>query len=222
MEQPDTITIEVADIDELFADQVDLFVAIEGKSLFTGIEAFKKAQEVRELAEGLIKLGIPEADILLESVQADVSAGLIGKHSSAIYKLRISCRKLEDLADILGVITSQKNTDLSRMVWRYSGIEEFRTRFLEKCLLKSKQKAEKVASFLGVRLLGVRDFNEQLLDPETDIQPFRGLSGPERMTLRAKAVSKEELGLSVSHSKRITLKLTVKYRVSPLEREAQK
>jgi hypothetical protein len=218
MEQPDTITIEVADIDELFADQVDLFVAIEGKSLFTGKEAFKKAQEVRELAEGLIKFGIPEADILLESVQADVSAGLIGKHSSAIYKLRIRCRKLEDLADILGVITSQKNTDLSRMVWRYSGIEEFRNQLLEKCLLKSKQKAEKVASFLGLRLLGVRDFNEQLLDPETDIQPLRGISGPERMTLRAKAVSKEELGLSVSHSKRITLKLTIKYRVSPFEK----
>ena len=158
-EQTDTITIEISDADELFADSVDLFVTIKGKSLFTGQEAFKKAREVRELAEGLTNFGLTETDILLQGVKTDVSKGIIGKHSSATYRLRIKCRKLDELADILGIITTQKNSDLAQMVWRYNDAEDFQAKLLEKCLSKSKHKAERVASSLGVELLGVHEFD---------------------------------------------------------------
>ena len=213
-EQPDTITIEISDADELFADSVDLFVTIKGKSLFTGQEAFKKAREVRELAEGLTNFGLTETDILLQGVKTDVSKGIIGKHSSATYRLRIKCRKLDELADILGIITNQQNTDLAHMVWRYDA-EDFQANLLEKCLSKSKHKAERVASSLGVELLGVHEFYEQVNDTEiSDLrQPVAASRGA---GFAAKAVTKEELGLSVSHSKRVTLKLTIKYRVSSL------
>ena len=64
-QQPDTITIEIIEEDEIFADRADLFVTIKGKSLFTGEEAFKKAIEVRALVESLTAFGITEEDILL-------------------------------------------------------------------------------------------------------------------------------------------------------------
>ena len=213
--QPDTITIEIDDSDEIFADSVDLFVTIKGKSLFTGQEAFKKAREVRELVEGLTNFGSPEEDILLQSVQADVSRGIIGKHSSATYRLRIKCRKLDELADILGIITTQKNSDLAHMVWRYNDAEDFQAKLLEKCLSKSKHKAERVASSLGVELLGVHEFDEQVIDQEISVlsQPVAASGGG---GFTARAVTKEDLGLSVSHSKRVTLKLMIKYRVSSL------
>jgi uncharacterized protein YggE len=216
MEQPDTITIEVIESNELLADSVDLFMTIKGKSFFTGEEAFKKAREVHELVNGLKDYGITEEDILLQNVRADISSGIIGKQSSATYRLRIRCRKVDQLADVLGIITSQQNTSLAHMAWRYSDAEEMRAKLLEKCLSKSKEKAEKVAASLSVELLGVHTFDEQVADSELSVihQPVAANS---RGVFKARPMMKEELGLSVSHAKRITLNLTIKYRVSALK-----
>jgi uncharacterized protein YggE len=218
IEQPDTITIETDEFEEIFADSVDLFVTIKGKSLFTGEEAFKKAREVRELVESLTSYGIPEADILLQSVRANVSTGITGKQSSATYRLRIKCSKLDTLADLLGIITTQQNSELAQMIWRYSHIEDVRAKLLEKCLSKSKQKAERVASSLGIELLGVHELDEQVSDTEiTSALPPPVAAASPRAAFRGRSVTKEELGLSVSHSKRVYLRLMVRYRVGSFE-----
>ena len=216
IDQPDTITIETVDDVEIFANRVDIFVTIKGKSLFTGQEAFKKAKEVRELTEGLTSYGLLDEDIFLQSVRAEVSTGVIGKQSSAAYRLRINCRKLDDLADILGIITTQQNTSLEQMVWRYDDVEDHQAKLLESCILKSKHKAENVAGSLGIKLMGVYEFNEQVGDTEMSVlhQPVAARSGA---AFKSRPVSKEVLGLSVSHSKRINMRLTIKYRVSPFE-----
>jgi hypothetical protein len=216
MEQPDTITIEVVEADEINADNADLFVTIKGKSLFTGQEALKKAGEVRELVEGLTAFGLGEDEILIQSVQADVSTGVIGKQSSATYRLRIKCSKLDELADILGIITSQKNTSLGQIVWRYREYEEFKAKLLEQCLLRSRQKAENVGASLGVDLLGVHEFHEEVYDSEAGFIPQAVAASP-MAGVRARSNIKEELGLSVSHAKRVTLKVRTRYRVSPFK-----
>jgi uncharacterized protein YggE len=219
MKQPDTITIEVDEADEVFADSADLFVTIKGKSLVTGREAFKKAGEVRELVEGLTAYGVAEADILLQSVQADVSSGIIGKQSSATYRLRIKCRQLDQLADILGIITKQQNTDLNRIYWRYEEIEAVRAELLEKCLSRAKLKAEKVAASLKVELLGVHSFEEYISDVELEAAhapPTPVAAAARKGAFGPPTVTKEQLGLSVSHSKRAIVQVTVKYRVSKL------
>jgi len=216
LEQPDTITIEIDDVVEIYANRVDIFVTIKGKSLFTGQEAFKKAKEVSEFVESLTNYGLQEEDIQLQSVRAEVSTGVIGKQSSAEYSLRIKCRKLDELADILGIITTQQNTKLGQLVWRYDDAEDYQVELLERCISKSKKKAEKVAFSLGVELLGVHEFNEQIGDTEMSVlhQPVAAKGGG---AFASRAVTKEELGLSVSHSKRVNLRLTIKYRVSPFE-----
>lgn len=215
-EQPDTITIETDDVVEIYANRVDIYVTIKGKSLFTGQEAFNKAKEVREFVENLKNYGLQEEDILIQSVRAEVSTGVIGKQSSAEYSLRIKCRKLDELADILGIITTQQNTNLGQLIWRYDDAEDQRSKLLEMCIAKSKIKAEKVATSLGVELLGVHEFYEQTGDNEARAlhQPVAASGGA---AIRSRAVTKEVLGLSVSHSKRVSLKLTIKYRVGPFE-----
>jgi uncharacterized protein YggE len=220
MKQPDTITIQVAEESELNADRADLFVTIKGRSLFTGQEALKKAGEVRELVEGLTDFGLQEEDILIQSIQADVSTGVIGKQSSATYRLRVRCRKLDDLADILGIITSQKNTTLDKIVWRYSEYEEFKATLLEQCLSKSMQKAARVAAALEVDLLGVYEFYEEVHDPESGRYP-QSLAASPRAASEARSKLKDELGLSVSHAKRVTLKTTTKYRASRFKTVAE-
>jgi len=216
-EQPDTITIETDDVVEILASRVDIYVTIKGKSLFTGQEAFKKAREVSAFIENLKNYGLQEEDILLQSVRAEVSTGVIGKQSSAEYSLRIKCRNLDELADILGIITTQQNTNLGQLIWRYDDAEDHQSNLLEKCISKSKKKAEKVASSLGVELLGVHEFYEQTGDTEIDLlrQPVAASGAT---ALKSRAITKETLGLSVSHSKRVSLRLTIKYRVSPFER----
>jgi uncharacterized protein YggE len=216
MEKPDTITILVMGSDEILADSVDLFVTIKGKSFFTGEEAFEKAREVHELVDSLKDYGISEEDILLQNVRADISSGIIGKQSSATYRLRIRCRMLDDLADIIGVITSQQNTSLAHMSWRYSRAEELRANLLKKCLSKSKEKAEMIGASLGVEILGVHAFDEQIADSELSVM-HPPVAASSRGAFRARPAMKEELGLSVTHAKRITLNLTIKYRVSALK-----
>jgi uncharacterized protein YggE len=215
-EQTDTITIETDDEVEIYANRVDIYVTIKGKSLFTGQEAFKKAREVSDLVENLTNYGLQEKDILLQGIQTEVSTGVIGKQSSAEYRLRIKCRKLDELADVLGIITTQQNTKLGQLIWRYDDAEEQQSKLLEKCISRSKKKAEKVASSLGIKLLGVHEFNERTGDTELSVlsQPVAARGA---VAFSSKAVTKETLGLSVSHSKRVNLRLTIKYRVSPFE-----
>lgn len=216
LEQPDTITIEIDDMVEVYANRVDINVTIKGKSLFTGQEAIKKAREVSELVAGLKNYGLPEEDILLQSVRAEASTGVIGTQSSAEYSLRIKCRKLDGLADILGIITTQQNTKLGQLVWRYDDAEDHRSKLLEGCISKAKKKAEKVASSLGVKLLGVHEFNEQIGDTEMSVlhQPVAAQAGA---AFAPRGITKEAIGLAVSHSKMLSLKLTIKYRVSSFE-----
>jgi uncharacterized protein YggE len=219
MEQLDTIAIEASDSDELCADHADLLVTVQGSSLFTGLEALKKAREVSELVEGLTELGLSETDVLLESVYANVSSGITGRSSSANYRLRIRCQEMDALADLLGVITSQRNANLTRVVWKYSDLEDFRFRLLERCLSKLKRKAEMVASSLGVELLGVHEFQEQPFPRPASLKLGEAFDLPS--DARAKTMTREDLGLSVSHSRKFTVALSTRYRVGPLKREGE-
>jgi hypothetical protein len=217
MEQQDSITVGMTHIEEVQSDRADLFVTIKGKSLVTGQEAFKRAIEVRQLVEGLTGFGLSESDIFLEGVQAEVTTGVISKSSSATYRLRICCHNLDNLADILGIITSQKNTNLTQLLWKYSNPEQLQSRLLETGLTKLKQKAEIIATALDVDLLGIASFEEQYLDSEAS-PPVARMQLELAATERARRITKEDLGLEVSHSKQVTLKLTATYRVSPLKR----
>lgn len=215
MDQLDLLKVSVSYSEELQADQADLLVTIRGSSLIHGNAALTKAREVRQLVEVLTGLGLPERHIQLRGVYAEVASGLLLKNSSATYQLRIQCRALELLADVIGAVTSQKQASLTAIVWRYPEDAEAQDGWSERCLLRAGQKARRMAAALGVRLLGVYRVEESLNSPpayEEDLTTAK--YAPQS---RARGVSSSDLGLAISHTKTVEVQMTVEYHISRFE-----
>ena len=216
-QKPSTLKISEARRHEIAADRADLHVTVEGASLFTGGEALKKAREVAQLVRELTEFGLPVEDIYLQGVFADTATGLLGKTSLARYKLRLHCADLTKLADLLGIITGQKNARLTVIEWGYPDDDCLKDEWLAACIARANAKAAQIASSLNVRLLGVYAFTEKYLDGE---KPPRTTVAAEGMVMareRAARVSSEELGLEISHTKTAHVSVEVEYLVSGYE-----
>jgi len=208
--KPDTIKISISHRDEILATHADLFVTVKGSSVISGNEAMKKAREVSQLVDELTRFGIPAENIHLQGVRVETSSGALLKSSSASYRLRVRCDVLDQIAELLDIITSQKNAALDRIDWKYPE-DEARERGLESALAKAKSKAGKVATSLGVKLLGVYDFTENSFDEETPVmfQPQAVM-----MKSRAPAPAEPSLGMDIQHSKMININVEIWYRIS--------
>ncbi len=208
--KPDTIKISASHREEILASHADLFVTVKGSSVVSGHEAMKKAKEVSQLVDELTRFGISAENIHLQGVHVETSSGALLKSSSASYRLRVRCDVLDQIADLLDIITSQKNAALERIDWKYPE-EEARERGLESALVKAKSKADKVAAALGVKLLGVYDFLENSFDEEAPIM----FQAQAMMKSRASASSAEpSLDMDVQHGKTIHVNVEIWYRVS--------
>jgi uncharacterized protein YggE len=209
--KPDTIKITAFHREEILASYADLFITVKGSSVFSGDQAMKKAREVSQLVDELIRFGLKAEDIHLQGVHVENSGGGLLKSSSAVYRLRIRCGKLEQIADLLDIVSAQKNSTLERIDWKYPD-EEARERGLEAAIAKAKIKAEKVTAALGVKLLGVYDFIENSFDEEAPV-----MFQPQAMMMkasRAPAPVEPSLGMDIQHGKTIQVNVEVWYRVS--------
>jgi uncharacterized protein YggE len=211
-ETPDVIVISARHEEDLAADRAELLVAVQGSSLVTGRAALRKAKEVAKLVEELEQCGVTQDEIGLEDIRAEVSSGILGKSSSATYRLRIRCGKLEMLPEILGAITSAKNARLEDVVWRYPDSAVQQAKWLESCIAWANTKAEAAAAAMGARLVGVHRLSEHGLD-EPDNELPAGLRDGRPMMSRARAGGAPLEGLELGHQKRAGLKIVVEYRV---------
>ena len=142
----------------------------------------------------------------------ETSSGAILKSSSATYRLRVRCGKLEKLPELLDIVSSQKNAALERIGWKYAE-EETRACGLESAIAAAKSKAEKVAASFGVKLLGVYAFSENSFDEEAPVPQFRA----QAMMAKARGggpESEPSLGMDIQHSKTIQVNVEIEYRVS--------
>jgi uncharacterized protein YggE len=212
--KPDTIKISASHREEVPATHADLFVTVKGSSLVSGSEALKKAKEVKELVEALTGAGLPAEDIHLQSIHTENSSGALLKSSSATYRLRLRCNKLEQIPDLLGVITAQKNATFERVSWKYPD-EEARERGLEEAVRKAHARAGKVAAQLGVKLLGIYAFDEGVGDDEP---PFPMQEVGQVMRAKVGMVPQAaDLGLDIHHSKNVRYQVEIEYRVAGFE-----
>ena len=213
--RPDTIQISASDSQEVQATYADLFVTVKGSSLVSGDAALKKAKEVSQLVEELGRAGLPGEAIHLQSVYTENVGGALLRSSSATYRLRLRCEKLEMFPDLMGVISSQKNSSLERVVWKYPD-EEVREAALEKALHKANQKARKVASALDVRLLGIYTMKESIIDQETFMPQFAAVAA--QSMPRAKGlIAQADPGMDIQHSKTVEVRVEMEYRISGFE-----
>ncbi|HCK66032.1 MAG TPA: hypothetical protein DHW49_07180 [Anaerolineae bacterium] len=207
--KPDTIKISVNHKEEISATYADLHVTVKGSSLVSGNEAMKKAKEVNQLVEALASFKVKEEAIKLQGVHLETESGVLLKSSSAVYRLKIRCEDLNQLAGMLDVISSQKNATLERIEWKYNE-DETRNKMLKVAIEKAKTKAEQVAGSLNVKLLGVYDFIENIYDEETPV--FQ----PQAMMMKSRAASADvpSLSMDIQHSKTIHVNVEIWYRVS--------
>ena len=209
--KPDTIKVSATHREEIFASHANLFVTVRGSSVVSGNEAMKKAREVSQLVEALTSFGLSSEAVQLLGVHIESSSGTVLKSSSAIYRLRIRSEKVEQIADLLDIIASQKNAILERIEWKYPE-ESAHERGLEAAITKVKAKAQQVASALGVKLLGVYDFMEGTFDEERPRMPFQAMEMG--MKSRAAVADEPSLGMEIQHSKTIQVNVDIWYRVS--------
>ena len=207
--KPDTIKVSASHKEEIFATHADLHVTVKGSSLVSGNEAMKKAKEVNQLLEALNQAGVKEEAVTLQGVNVSTSTGAVLKSSTASYRLKIRCEDLTKFAEILDVISSQKNAALTRTEWKYDE-DATREALLLMTLEKAKSKAVKVAQAMGVKLLGVYDLIENIYDEEAAM-PFQ----PQMKAAFRSALAEEpSLDMDVQHTKTIHVNVEVWYRVS--------
>jgi uncharacterized protein YggE len=216
MDKPDTIKVSAMHREEIFASHANLFVTVKGSSIISGIEAMKKAKEVNQLVEALTNLGLSPDAVQLQGVRIETASGTLLKSSSAIYHLKIHNEKLDQLPGLLDIIASQKNATLERIEWKYPE-EAARERGLDAAITQAKNKANKVAAALGIRLLGVYDFIENAYDEERPVpMPMQAMMMKSRAA--EMAADTPSLDMDIQHSKTIHVNLEIWYRVSEFGR----
>jgi uncharacterized protein YggE len=210
--KPDTIKVSAFQREEIFASHANLYVTVKGSSIVSGNEAMKKAREVSQLVDALTRYGLSPDAIQLQGVRIETSSGTVLKSSSAVYRLKIKTEKTDQIAELIELIAEQKNATLERIEWKYPE-EEARERGLEAALVKGKEKAAKIASALGVKILGVYDFVENSFDEERPPMPYQAME----MKARAVAAEQPSLNMDIQHSKTVQVNVEIWYRVSDLE-----
>lgn len=212
--KPDTIKVSANHKEEISANRADLFVTVKGSSLVSGDAAMKKAKEVNGLVEALKQAEVKEEAIHLQGVHIETSSGALLKSSSATYRLKVGCEKLDSLTELLDIISDQKNATLERIAWKYNE-DEARERGLLAALEKAKSKADKVAKTMGVKILGVYDLIENNFDEEIY---DRQVGSMQAMPMRSagKFAPEPSLGMDIQHSKTVNVNVEIWYRVSAL------
>ena len=183
----------------------------------------KKAKEVSQLVDALTGpalsggegLGLSPDAIQLQGVHIETATGTLLKSSSAIYRLKVRCEKLDQLAELIDIIGEQKNAALERVAWKYNE-DEARERALLAALEKAKGKADKVAKSLGVKILGVYDLIENQFDEEMPFQQFAPQAAMAKRSLGIAPADQPGLGMDIQHSKTVQVSVDIWYRVSSL------
>jgi uncharacterized protein YggE len=204
----DTIEMSGTHEEDQTAHAADLFVRVQGQSLVTGSAALQKAKEVALIVEGLKAAGLPEAQIELVAVQAEVRSGLLSKSSHASYELKVRCANLDELPALLGVITGAKNAQLERLEWQYPQDAATEGRLLAEAAKNAQVKARAVAEALGVRLGRL----VHVSDRSQPAQRHEVRFGAPAMAMRARQES-VDLGMSLTHNRRVAREVWLTYSV---------
>lgn len=209
--KPDTITVVTKVKEEIDADAADVEVSVVGSSLFSGQEAFKKAQEVKTLTKQLIEAGISENRIKLRNVQVDSASFAILKSSSVRYTIKIASVALEDLPAVLGIIGSQKNCTVKWLEWIYNRQEDVRKQLRKQALEQAIEMVNRDAEILGVKILGVYKMVES--SPNDSVNR-EFLSSDNLDVMRGKASQSIDLGFALGNATNVKVNLKVEFRVS--------
>lgn len=192
-----------------------LEVVISGQSFFSGNEAFKKAAEVATCVDELAKHGIEAENVRIRDVTTQVESGLLSKSSSASYRLEVVCQTMDLLGNAVQVVSSLKNSELTRIDWDYSNLETKKREVLDEAVRQAKTSAETIASALGQQLGGVHRLRYDVHGLDNGQQDL----SPRRLRMaRARAssmdLSESTQGLTLAHRTRIQVQVSADFLVT--------
>ena len=206
MDALNLISVSEISTRELSATGARLVVRISGQSFFTGVQAFKKAAEVAACIASLAVCGIPEDDIRLLNVSAEVESGFLTKSSSAIYDLEVKCRSIDSLAPVIAAISSQKNSKISSVAWDYPDLGKTQKDVLQDAVRAAHSSATAIAAALNTSVLGVHKLSYDVagLDTELQVPGRRAARGRAAMEFKA-GMAELSSGLTFSHTTQIAV-----------------
>jgi uncharacterized protein YggE len=213
----DTITIRVVSEAEIDADSADLTVVVEGTTVFSGAEAFKKAKELRALIDAVKDVGVDESRVKLRSVDINSQSFALIKTSSAKYVATIKTVTVETLPAVLSAIASQKGTKLTRLKWNYAKLKDTRSCLRREALADALQQAKSDADVLGVAVLGIHDLAEESRGRDYNAEYISGDSS-DFLGMRSRG-AQQDIGFQLGNSTTVTLDLRAEFRVGPLPNE---
>jgi uncharacterized protein YggE len=218
-ENVDTLEVTASAEESITADRVDVHLTLEGSSLFTGHAALKQARELRDLMERLEARAIPSSAVQLEGMEARISSKLLGKSSSALYRLRIELTDPAQLADVLQILVSLKQVELQSLDWRYSNLHAVEQRLLSQCVALGKEKARQAAQALGCELGAPHRVVELAFSvrPEERERGVLPMVGVYATAMRRRG---EELDLEATHSQRVSRSARLVFHLARAHSEA--
>jgi len=208
---PDRVSIEEVSTCELTPKHAVLEIVVEGESVAFGNEALSKSQEIADLLSELQKIDYSKENVTLEGISIRASTGKILKSSSARFSLKLDNIPMELIPKMLGVISSQKNIEMTDMSYEFGNLDAEKSTLLKECCLKAKNQGQEICNTLGVSMLGVYSMSQTWSDPITDgISKHHARS---RMTLsKTRSAQPQELeGLDFSANYKGKLSLTLKF-----------
>ena len=209
MDTPRRLHLESTERVEIEAKGATLGVCIDGKSYFSGEEAFSKAEEVKGCVDALQRVGVAAEDIRLACVTADVRSGILSKSSSARYHLGIIVHSLGQVGTVISVLMQQKNAELEGSYWHFPEFEETKDDLLTRCVTKAKGEALVIAKALGVELLGVYSLHVETKEPARQIFSSR------QAAFGGRAKKSPALDMLVfSHTGELSVKTSVEFEMS--------
>lgn len=211
----DTLSVRIVNETEIDAETADLTVVVEGSSVFSGAEAFKKAKELRTLIEVLKEAGLEESRVKLRSVQLNSQSFAMIKTSSAKYVLAIKAVTVEFLPVVLGALAAHKGAKVSKLKWNYGQLKSARSRLRREALRDALQQAHEDADVLGVNVLGIHRLTENVR--EVDYNPEYITGDISDFDFRQGVVAgHQDVGLQLGNSTTVKLDLLAEFRVSAM------
>lgn len=213
MEPLNLITVREAATRELTASGARLVVRISGQSFFAGSQAFKKAAEVAACVAAVTKCGLSEDDVRLLNVSTETESGFLTKSSSATYHLQINCDSIELLGAVLAAVSSQKNSRIVAVAWRYPDLDQSKHEVLQEAVRAARSAATAIADSLAVSLLGVHklSYNIAGLDTETRLPQPAAYASREAMGLKEQRAAEALQSLSLSHTTRLAVTVSAEF-----------
>jgi uncharacterized protein YggE len=217
MQKPDTLTVTTTHREEVRAHRADIYFSAKGSILVTTDAALKKTKEVAQVLHHLVGIGVKEEHISLRGVQGERNTPIIGSGNTASYLLRVHCPDLEKLPEILGTLTAQRNVVLDQLVWHFPDDPAAQAGWLAACLTGAREKAQQIATTMGVKLLGVHSLIEKWTEPADEQKRFVFSSLRPVPAVKPANDRLPELNFPLITTKQVEVRVEVDFRVSAYE-----